>query len=55
MAGRPSELEAQNGAVVSFGREAEVETPVHDFLYASLLPQERMARQSKGRGEFAEP
>ncbi len=44
MAGRPSELEAQNGAVVRFGREADVETPVHGFLYASLLPQERLAR-----------
>ncbi len=44
MAGRPSELESQNGAVVRLGREAGVATPVHDFLYASLLPQERRAR-----------
>ncbi len=46
MAGRPSELESQNGAVVRLGREAGVATPVHDFLYASLLPQERRARKS---------
>jgi 2-dehydropantoate 2-reductase len=44
MEGRPSELEAQNGAVVRMGREAGVPTPVHDFLYASLLPQELKAR-----------
>lgn len=41
MEGRPSELESQNGAVVRLGREAGVETPVHAFIYASLLPQER--------------
>ncbi len=46
MAGRPSELESQNGAVVRLGREVGVATPVHDFLYASLLPQERRARES---------
>ncbi len=44
MDGRPSELEAQNGAVVRLGREAGVEAPVHEFLYASLLPMERAAR-----------
>ncbi len=44
MAGRPSELESQNGAVVRLGRSVGVPTPVHDFLYASLLPQERAAR-----------
>lgn len=42
--GRPSELEAWNGAVVRLGREAGVPTPVHEFLYASLLPLERRAR-----------
>ncbi len=50
MAGRPSELESQNGAVVRLGREAGVATPVHDFLYASLLPQERLARKGRGQG-----
>lgn len=42
--GRPSELEAWNGAVVRLGREAGVATPTHAFLYASLLPLERKAR-----------
>ncbi len=42
--GRPSELEAWNGAVVRLGREAGVATPTHEFLYASLLPLERRAR-----------
>lgn len=44
MAGRPSELEAQTGAVVRLGREAGVPTPVNRYLYASLLPMERRAR-----------
>ncbi len=44
MDGRPSELEAQNGAVVRMGREAGVETPTHEFLYASLLPMELQTR-----------
>ena len=43
--GRPSELEAQNGAVVRLGREAGVPTPTHDFIYGSLLPQELRARR----------
>jgi 2-dehydropantoate 2-reductase len=42
--GRPSELEAWNGAVVRLGGEAGVATPTHEFLYASLLPLERRAR-----------
>jgi 2-dehydropantoate 2-reductase len=42
--GRPSELEAQAGAVVRFGRAAGVPTPVFEALYAALLPQERKAR-----------
>lgn len=44
MDGRPSELEAQNGAVVRLGREAGVPTPVHTWIYSSLLPQEERAR-----------
>ncbi len=44
VAGRPSELEAQAGAVVRFGRQSGTPTPVFDFLYAALLPQERRAR-----------
>jgi 2-dehydropantoate 2-reductase len=44
MEGRPSELEAQTGAVIRMGRAAGVATPTHDFLYASLLPMEMKAR-----------
>ena len=44
MEGRPSELEYQAGSVVRLGREAGVPTPVHDVLYAALLPMERKAR-----------
>ena len=40
MAGRPSELEAQTGAVVRFGQKAGVATPVHDSIYAALSPLE---------------
>ncbi len=44
MNGRPSELEALNGAVVRLGQEAGVETPVNAFIYYSLLPMEMRAR-----------
>jgi 2-dehydropantoate 2-reductase len=44
MAGRPSELEAQTGAVVRFGQRTGIATPVHDSIYAELLPLERRAR-----------
>jgi len=46
MEGRPSELGSQNGAVQRMGLEAGVPTPVHTFIYASLLPQEMKARGS---------
>ena len=42
--GRPSELEYWNGAVVRLGRAAGVATPLNEFIYHSLLPQERQAR-----------
>lgn len=42
--GRPSELEYWNGAVVRLGREVGVPTPIHEFIYYSLLPQEMKAR-----------
>jgi 2-dehydropantoate 2-reductase len=45
MEGRPSELEAQNGAVVRLGRELGVPTPTHALLYAALKPQEMLARE----------
>ncbi len=44
MEGKPSELESQNGAVVRFGKETGVPTPVHTFLYSSLLTSELKAR-----------
>jgi 2-dehydropantoate 2-reductase len=43
--GRPSELEAQTGAVVRMGRQAGCPTPVFETIYASLLPQEMLARE----------
>ncbi|OGN88991.1 MAG: 2-dehydropantoate 2-reductase [Chloroflexi bacterium RBG_13_48_10] len=42
--GRPSELEAQNGAIVHLGQMLNISTPVHAFIYHSLLPQEKLAR-----------
>jgi 2-dehydropantoate 2-reductase len=44
IAGRPSELEYQNGAVVRLGQEAGIATPVNAFIYHSLLSQELRAR-----------
>jgi 2-dehydropantoate 2-reductase len=44
MAGRPSELASQNGAVVRLGQEVGVTTPLHAFIYHSLLPLELQAR-----------
>jgi len=46
--GRPSELEAQNGALVHMGQLLNIPTPVHAFIYHSLLPQESVARGQKG-------
>jgi 2-dehydropantoate 2-reductase len=45
LAGRRSELDAQNGAVVRLGEEAAVATPVNGMIYSSLLPQEMQARK----------
>jgi 2-dehydropantoate 2-reductase len=42
--GRPSELDALTGALVRLGAEVGVATPLHAFLYHSLLPQELRAR-----------
>jgi 2-dehydropantoate 2-reductase len=52
LAGRRSELDEWNGAVVRLGREAGVETPAHAAMYAALLPQELRAR---GELLFPEP
>jgi 2-dehydropantoate 2-reductase len=42
--GRPSELDAQNGAVVRLGHESGVETPVNRFFLYSLRSLELRAR-----------
>ena len=44
MQGRPSELEAQVGAVVRLGERRGIAVPVHRMIYAALLPLERKAR-----------
>jgi 2-dehydropantoate 2-reductase len=45
--GKPSELEAIIGAVVRFGHSSGVPTPAMQYVYASLLPQEDRARNSR--------
>jgi 2-dehydropantoate 2-reductase len=42
--GKPSELDYWNGAVVRLGREVHVSTPVHEYIFNCLLPQELHAR-----------
>lgn len=44
MEGKPSELEAQNGTVLKFGKLLGIDTPVNSFIYNCLLPQEKRAR-----------
>lgn len=46
-AGRPSELDAQLGAVIRLGSAAGVDTPVCRTLYAVLLPAEQRARATR--------
>jgi 2-dehydropantoate 2-reductase len=43
-AGKPSELESQNGAVVRMARESGVAAPTHEFIYEKLRPLEERAR-----------
>jgi len=45
VAGRPSELFEQTGAVVRLARQASLPAPVHALLWAVLLPQEEAARR----------
>jgi 2-dehydropantoate 2-reductase len=49
MEGKPSELDAQLGAVARMARASDVATPVCDFLLAMLLPQEARARTAAPR------
>lgn len=44
--GKPSELDAQTGAVVRLAREAGVAVPLHAAAYGALLPAEQRARGS---------
>jgi 2-dehydropantoate 2-reductase len=44
MEGKPSELDAQLGAIVRYAREYGVAAPATTFVYNFLLPQERLAR-----------
>jgi 2-dehydropantoate 2-reductase len=44
VAGRPSEIEEQTGALVRIAGEVGVSVPAHDLLLAILLPQEAAAR-----------
>jgi 2-dehydropantoate 2-reductase len=44
MEGKPSELDAQLGAIVRLAKESNVPVPVASMLYHCLLPQERLAR-----------
>lgn len=44
MEGRPSELNEQTGAVIRMGRAMGVPTPIHEIIYAKLLPLENKAR-----------
>lgn len=50
--GRPSELDAQVGAVVRLGQRAGVAVPLNRIILSALLPLERMAR---GELEFTVP
>ena len=45
VAGKPSELESQNGAVVRMAQEAGVAAPTHTLIYQTLTPLEQQARK----------
>jgi 2-dehydropantoate 2-reductase len=44
MEGRPSELEAQIGALVRMAHAANISVPTNEFIYSTLLPLEQKAR-----------
>lgn len=44
MEGRPSELENFNGYIVKEGKRLSIPTPVNEFIYHCLVPQEKKAR-----------
>ena len=43
-AGKPSELESQNGAVVRLARESGIEVPTHTLIYQTLSPSGQTER-----------
>jgi 2-dehydropantoate 2-reductase len=45
-AGKPSELEAQNGAIVRMAHDSGIDVPTHEFIYQTLKPLEAKARAS---------
>lgn len=47
MEGRPSELENFNGYIVEQGKKLGLQTPVNEFVYNCLVPQEQIARGLK--------
>jgi len=49
-AGKPSELESQNGAVVRMARESGIQVPTHELIYTKLKPLEEKARAVFQRG-----
>jgi 2-dehydropantoate 2-reductase len=44
-AGKPSEIEYQNGTVVRLGLQYGVDTPINRFIYSCILPMEMKARK----------
>lgn len=50
VAGKPSELESQNGAVVRMARESNVKVPTHEFIYETLRPSEEKVRAAHRKG-----
>jgi 2-dehydropantoate 2-reductase len=47
MEGRPSELDHQIGAVIRIGKTVNIPTPIHEKIYAELIPLEQKARGIK--------
>jgi len=45
VAGRSSELASMSGTVVRIARELGIDAPVHNAIYAALLPQEIAVRR----------
>jgi len=43
-AGKPSEIDYQNGTVVKLGEKYGLETPINRFVYHCIVPMELKAR-----------